>query len=327
MNNRRKLLLAAGAMATPLICFAQRQARKVARVGVLSPLTARAAEGVLGALRAGLVGLGWVEGRNLYIEVRYAEEKYDRLSTLASDLARSNVDVIVTGATPGALAALKATRTIPIVAVSTGDFVASGLVTSLARPGANLTGVTALGRELSVKRLSLLKETLPAITQVAVLSNRENPETSAMVSDLRAAARPLKIRLQVLEASTPTEIEKAFGVMTDHQIGPLLLLTDLTFYGHRELILDFVLKRSLPAIFPFEEMATNGGLMYYGASLIEMYRHAATYVDKILKGARPAELPVEQPTKFELVVNIRTAKKLGLAIPPEIMVQATRVIQ
>jgi putative ABC transport system substrate-binding protein len=327
MNNRRKLLLGVGAMATPFVCLAQGQVKKVARVGVLSPLTARAAEGVLGALRARLVEFGWVEGRNLYIEVRYAEEKYDRLSTLASELARSNVDVIVTGATPGALAALKATRTIPIVAVSTGDFVASGLVVSLARPGANLTGVTTLGRELSVKRLSLLKETLPAVTQVAVLANPENPETSVMVSDLRAAARSLKIRLQFLEARTLGEIEKAFGAMSDHQVGALLLLTDLTFYGHRTLIVDFALKRSLAAIFPFEEMATNGGLMYYGASLIEMYRHAATYVDKILKGARPAELPVEQPTKFELVVNVRTAKRLGLSIPPEIMVQATRVIQ
>ena len=329
ITNRRKLvvLLGAGTMATPLVCFAQGQARQVARIGVLSPLTARAAESVLGALRARLSEFGWVEGRNLHIEIRYAEEKYDRLSTLASELARNNVDVIVTGATPGALAALKATRTIPIVAVSTGDFVAAGLVVSLARPGANLTGVTALGRELSVKRLSLLKEALPAVAHVAVLANPDNPESSAMLNELRAAARSLKVRLQLLEARTLAEIEKAFAAMTDHQVGALMLLTDLTFYGHRALIVDFALKRSLPAIFPFEEMATNGGLLYYGASLVEMYRHAATYVDKILKGARPADLPVEQPTKFEFVINMKTAKRLGLTIPAEITVQATKVIQ
>lgn len=329
MIKRREfvLVVCAGVLPAPIIGYAQRQQGKTARVGILSPLNEAAAANIVKTLRESLRELGWVEGRNLAIEVRFADGRYDRLPVLAADLAHINLDVLVTGATSGALAAKKATTTIPIVAVTTGDPVASGLVASLARPGGNLTGVTALGRELSAKRLSLLKETLPGVSRVAVVSNPNNSETGAMLNELHPAARILGLQLHVLEVRGPTEFEQAFATLSRGQSEAVMVLTDPIFLTNRRLIVEHVSKRRLPAIYPFGEMVEAGGLMYYGAPLAEMYRRAAAYVDKILKGAKASELPVEQPTQFELAINLNTAKALGLAIPASVMIQATRIIK
>jgi len=330
MASRRKLVVLLGlgmVVTTPLVSFAQRQTGRMVRVGVLQPNTASFGAMFVAELRAGLRELGWVEGRNIAFEVRYADAKYERLPKLAAELVRSNVDVIVTGATPGALAAKQATAKIPIVAVSTGDFVASGLVASLAKPGGNLTGVTALGRELTVKRLALLKETVPGISRVAVLANPDNPEFAPMMKELAAASRKLGVHLQFLGVRTPNEFEQAFAATSENRLEAMLLLTDLIFATHGKAIVEFAKKRHLPTIYPFRELVGIGGLMYYGAPLTHMYRHAAVYVDKVLKGVRPADLPVEQPTKFDLAINMKTAEALRVSIPPSVMIQATRLIR
>ena len=329
MNNRRKLIVAFGAsaLAVPFASFAQPQTAKIARLGILSPLTAAVAAHNQEALREGLRDLGWVEGRNLVIENRFAEGRADRLPELATELVRLKVDVIVTGAFPGALAAKNATATIPIVMVTTGDPVASGLIGSLAHPGGNVTGVTALGRELSVKRLSLLKEAVPGVARVAVLSNPANPETGPMVKSLEVAARSLGVQLRVLEVRDPTEFEKAFATITKERAGAIMVLTDSLFYTHSKRIVELAAKSRLPATYGLRQNVDDGGLMFYGATLADMYHRAATYVDKILKGAKPTDLPVEQPTKFELVINMKTAKTLGIKIPNVIMLRADKVIE
>jgi putative ABC transport system substrate-binding protein len=329
MNNRRKLAIAlgAGALAAPFGLFAQPQAAKIARLGILSPLTATIAAHNLEALREGLRDLGWVEGRNLVIENRFGEGRADRLPELANELVRLKVDVIVTGAFPGALAAKNATTTIPIVMVTTGDPVASGLIGSLARPGGNVTGVTALGRELSVKRLSLLKETVAGVARVAVLSNPANPEDGPMVKSLEVAARSLGLQLRVIDVRDPTEFENAFATITKERAGAIMVLTDSMFYTHSRRIVELAAKSRLPTTYGVRQYVDDGGLMFYGATLADMYYRAATYVDKILKGAKPADLPVEQPTKFDFVVNMKTAKALGIKIPNSILVQATKIIE
>jgi putative ABC transport system substrate-binding protein len=329
MNNRRKLAIAlgAGALAAPFGLFAQPQAAKIARLGILSPLTATIAAHNLEALREGLRDLGWVEGRNLVIENRFGEGRADRLPELANELVRLKVDVIVTGAFPGALAAKNATTTIPIVMVTTGDPVASGLIGSLARPGGNVTGVTALGRELSVKRLSLLKETVAGVARVAVLSNPANPEDGPMVKSLEVAARSLGLQLRVIDVRDPTEFENAFATITKERAGAIMVLTDSMFYTHSRRIVELAAKSRLPTTYGVRQYVDDGGLMFYGATLADMYYRAATYVDKILKGAKPADLPVEQPTKFDFVVNMKTAKALGIKISNSILVQATKIIE
>ena len=329
MNNRRKLLgaLGASALTAPFGSFAQQQTGKIMRIGSLSPLSASAGAHNLEALRRGLRDLGWVEGRNIAIENRYAEGKYDRLPELAAELVRLKVDVIVTGSTPGALAAKNATTTIPIVMVTPGDPVASGLISSLAHPGGNLTGVTSLGRELSAKRLALLKEVVPRVTRVAVLTNPDNPETGPLVKSLEMAARSLGVQLRVLEVRGPTDFEKAFATITTERAGAIMVMTDILFHTHQRRIVELASKSRLPVMHGFREDVDAGGLMFYGATLADMNHRAATYVDKILKGAKPADLPVEQPTKFELIINMKTAKALGIAIPQSILLRADKVIE
>jgi putative tryptophan/tyrosine transport system substrate-binding protein len=320
------LLGGAAATAWPLAARAQ-QLIKVARIGRLSPLSVAAEAPMLAGLRQGLSELGWIDGQNLAFELRFAEGNLDRLPQLADELVRAKVDVIVTGSSPGASAAKNATSTIPIVMVTTGNPVESGLVASLARPGGNVTGVTALGQVLNVKRLELLKEAVPGVKRVAVLTNPASPYTEPFLQESEAAAHALGVEVRVVEAREPDELEKAFRAMVVERADALMVLADPMFITHRRVIVELAAKNRLPSIFGERGSVHAGGLMFYGASLPDMYRRAGTYVDKILKGAKPADLPVEQPTTFELAINLKTAKALGLELPWFLQQRADEVIE
>jgi putative ABC transport system substrate-binding protein len=270
--------------------------------------------------------LGYVEGGSIVIEYRFAEGKLERLSDLAAELVRLKVDVLVAaGGTPAASAAKRATTMIPIVMTNIGDPVAVGLVASLARPGWNVTGLSLLGPDTAGKRLELLKEVVPALSRVAVLWNPANPSHALHLKETLAAARALGVQVQSLEARGPEDFETAFKAARG--AGGILALGDPVYRLHRAAIIDLARRNRLPAIYEFRQYVAAGGLMSYGASLNDLYRRAAYYVDRILKGAKPADLPVEQPTKFELVVNMKTAKALGLTIPHSVLIRADQVIQ
>ncbi len=331
MIDRRKFLAGTGAvfLTAPLAADAQ-QSRRVFRIGILGNVPLTAPEGALlwGAFIQGLRELGYVEGQNITIEYRSSDGKYERLPDLAADLVRLKVDVIVVPAPQNALAAKNVTRTIPIVMASAGDPVADGLVASLARPGGNITGLSGLvGPEIGGKRLGLLKEAVPKVSRVAFLSNPANPPSAAYLGETKTAARSVKVQLQMLEAREPGEFERAFAAMTRERVDALLVLNDGMFLIHRTQIAVLAAKQRLPTMFGGREYVDAGGLMSYAASGRDNFRRAATYVDKILKGAKPADLPVEQPTKFELVINLKTAKALGLTIPPSLLQRADEVIQ
>ena len=270
---------------------------------------------------------GYVEEQNITLEPRYAEGKIERLAGFAAELVRLKADVIVVGSTPGIIAVKNTTGAIPIVMVTTGDPVAGGLVASLARPGGNITGLTALGQELSGKRLELLKEAVPKVSRVAVLSNPTNPDSGMSLKGMELAARALGVQFRVQEVHDPAELDKAFQATTREGAKALMVLPDAMFVSQRERIVTLSAKSRLPAMYPHEEFVDAGGLMFYGASLADMWRRAATYVDKILKGAKPADLPVEQPKKFALIINLKAAKQIGLTIPPNVLVRADRVIK
>lgn len=282
---------------------------------------------MLAGLRQGLSEFGWIEGRNLAFELRFAEGNLDRLPQLADDLVRANVDVIVTGSSRGALAAKNATSTIPIVMVVIGDPVQGGLIASLARPGGNLTGVAALGQVLNVKRLELLKEALPGVKRVAVLTNPTSPYTEPFIGESEAGARALGLEVRVVEARDPGDLDKAFGAIVNGRADALMVLPDPMFITHRRRILELTTEYRLPSTFGERESVHAGGLMFYGANLPDMYRRATIYVDKILKGAKPADLPVEQPTTFELAINLRTARALGLDVPATLLARADEMIE
>jgi putative ABC transport system substrate-binding protein len=279
------------------------------------------------ALRAGLRELGYVEGRSLSIEYRWADGHYERAPELAAELVRLKVEVLVTHGTPGTLAARGAAATIPIVMASAGDAVLSGLVASIARPGGNVTGTTFFNPELAAKRLELLKEALPRLNSAAVLSNPENP---GIRGPIRAAMEPrakaLKVELHWVEVRGPTEFGKAFKTMEGRRVGGLVVLEDGMLNVNVQPLAALAAARHLPSI-GIAEYAEAGGLMAYGVSFPEMYRRAAVFVDKILKGAKPGDLPIERPTKFELVVNLKTVKALGLTISPPLLQRADRVIE
>jgi len=280
----------------------------------------------LEAFRQGLRELGYVDGQNIAIESRWAEGKPDRLPALAADLVRSKVDVIVVGSGPITQAAQQATRTIPIVMSTVADPVGSGLVASLARPGGNVTGLTVMSPDLAGKQFQLLKEVVPKVSRVALLTNPDNPSSARFVREAEAAAQALGVRLQTLEARNPQEIDSAFAAMTRERAGALLILPDGVFLSQRRQIADLAVKRRLPSVYGPGGYAEAGGLMTYGANFHDLLRRAATFVDKILKGAKPADLPVAQPTKFELVINLRTAKAIGLTIPPSLLQRADQII-
>jgi len=281
---------------------------------------------LLEAFRQGLRELGYVEGQNIAIESRWAEGKDDRLPALAADLVRSKVDVIVAQSGAATQAAQQATRTIPIVMSLSNDAVGSGLVASLARPGGNVTGLTIMVPDLAGKQFQLLKEVIPKVSRVALLTNPANPASAPFLREAEAAARALGVRLQTLETRNPQEIDSAFAAMTRERAGALLILPDQIFVSQRRQIAELATKRRLPSVYGVREYAEAGGLMAYGANHIDLVRRAATFVDKILKGAKPADLPVEQPTKFELIINLRTAKAIGLTIPPSVLQRADQII-
>jgi len=323
--DRRRFLLTsmAGALAGPLAAEAQ-QVPKVARIGYLRT-SGDAGARLREAFRKGLRDLGYVEGRNVVIEYRVDEGKRERLPALVTELVALKVDVIVTGGTLHTLAAKQATTTLPIVFTSVGDPVGSGLVTSLARPGGNITGMSTLAQKLVGKCLEQLKQAVPGVSRVAVLrdehSGRDNLE------EAEGAARALGVQLQVVEARGPAEFDRAFSDMTRARAGALTVLPTAMFFIERGRLVDLAAKNRLPTVFPYREFVDIGGLMAYGPDLADLSRRAATYVDKILKGANPGDLPVEQPTKFDLVINLKTAKALGLTIPPSLLLRADQVIE
>jgi putative ABC transport system substrate-binding protein len=322
----RKLLLpilSLVILGTPLAANAQ-QAAKIPRIGYLSPAPDTP---LLEAFRQGLRDLGWVEGRNVAIEVRSAEGKYERLPELAAELVRLKMDVIFASTTPAALAAKHATTTIPIVIGFVADPIGSGLVASLARPGGNITGWTHLGRELRGKYLELLKEAVPGITRIGVLWNPTNPIHGPSMKDVKAAAQALNVQLHPVGVQDPKELESAFSAMARERVEALAVLPDGMFLAQGDRIIALAERSRLPAMYGVTELAKAGGLMAYGANFPEMYRRGASFVDRILRGAKPADLPIEQPTKFELVINLKTAKTLGLTIPQSLLIRADEVIQ
>ncbi len=328
--SRRTFLwgLTLGVLSAPLAAQGQ-QAAKIARIGYLHPNLAPGPH-QHEAFRQGLRDLGYVEGRNVVIEYRDAEGKFERLPALAAELVALKVDVIVAPNTLAALAVKQATRTLPIVFAVAADPVTSGLVTSLARPGGNVTGSSILSPELVGKGLERLKEAVPGVSRVAVLwqpgAVGERTERD-MLKEAEVAARTLGMRPQFVEARGPADCDGAFAEMTRARAGALTVLASTMFTLERRRLVDLAAKNRLPAMYPWRDFVDAGGFMSYGVNTTDMYRRAATFVDKILKGAKPGDLPVEQPTKFELVINLKTAKALGLTIPPSVLGRADHVIE
>ena len=322
----RRLTVALMLFATPLAAVAQ-QPEKVYRVGFLGSASGEGAyKDLLQGLRARLRELGYGEGR-IGFEYRFAEDKYDRLPGLAAELVRSKVDVILAHGSPAIRAAKEATRTIPVVMVGAGDPVGTGFVASLGRPGGNITGVSNIDALLAAKRLQLLKELLPQLSRVAVLRNPTNPSAEPQFRETSAAARSLGIETHLFDVRDPDELERAFSVMGKARVDALAVVADPMFLSLQKQIAALALSKRLPSVFARNENVEARGLMSYGPTLNDQFRLAVTYVDKILKGAKPGDLPVEQPTKFELVINLKTAKALSLTIPQSILLQADAVIQ
>jgi putative tryptophan/tyrosine transport system substrate-binding protein len=315
------VVLALGLLAAPLAAEAP-PAGKIPRVGILSQNSPLWED-----FRQGLRDLGYVEGRTIVIEYRWGEGSDERFPRLAADLARLGADVIVAWGTPATLAAKNATNTIPIVMTGNGDPVGTGLVASLARPGGNITGLSSLNPGLEAKRLELLKDLVPKLSHVAVLWNPANPLHDGLVREVKDTASRLGVRLELVGVQDSTEFDAAFATMKEKRPDALIVEPDNVFYFHRKRIVDFATKSRLPAVFTHREFADAGGLVVYGANYSALFRRAAIYVDKILKGAKPADLPVEQPTKFDLVINLKTAKALGLTIPRSVLVRADQVIE
>jgi putative ABC transport system substrate-binding protein len=330
MNNRRKLLimLGAGALVAPFGSFAQPPG-KVWRVGFLSPrhVDFLDSDSYYGPFRQGMRDLGYFDGKNLVIEWRSAEGKYERLPGLATELVNLKMDVIVTAGTPATSAAQKATTTIAIVMGSVGDPVGSGFIKSLARPAGNITGLSNMSGDVSPKQLEMLLDMVPKLSRLAVLVNPDNSSQTTVQKNLQAAARGTAVTILFLEARAPQEIENAFSIMAQKKAGAVIVMRDPSFNQHVRQIVERAAKQRLPLIGGIREYVEAGGLMSYGAAPADSYRRAATYVDKILKGAKPGDLPIEQPTKFEMVINGKTAKALGLKIPNSILVRADEVIE
>jgi putative ABC transport system substrate-binding protein len=324
--------LAGGLLVTPVATEAQPAAGKVYRVGMLwfgSSLNDPPVRLRFDAFQQGLREQGYMEGRNVAFEHRYARGKYELLPDLAAKLVSLKVDIIVTpGNPPATLAARQATSTIPIVFISAADQVASGFVTSLARPGGNITGGTSLvGPGLVGKRLELLQEAVPKVSRVAVLSNPTTPDARVFIGEAEVAARSLKVQLQIVEARRPADFVGAFAAMTKERASAILMQQDAIFLFNARQLAELAAKSRLPAMYGLREHVEAGGLMAYAASLAELSRRASTYVGKILQGAKPGDLPVEQATKFDLVINLKTAKALGLTIPPSLLQRADQVIE
>jgi len=325
---RRELifLLGGAALAWPLSARAQQKAMPV--IGFLSGTSPGPAAPNVAAFRQGLSATGYVEGQNIAIEYRWAEFRYDQLPRLAADLVGRPVDVIVTqGGIPPIQAAKSATSTIPIVFVVGVDPVALGLVASFARPGGNLTGLSMLTAELNPKRLELLSELVPQAGVIALLVNPNNPRAARLIADMQEAARAMGVQLPILKAGSETEIDAAFASLVELHAGALVVGNDPFFNNRREQLVALASRHAVPAIYEWREFAASGGLISYGTSLTSVYRQSGIYAGKILNGAKPADLPVQQPTKFELVINLKTAKALGLTVPQSILARADEVIE
>jgi putative tryptophan/tyrosine transport system substrate-binding protein len=318
------VLLVGLVLASVHLAEAQQQA-KLVKIGWLGTRSVSAP--ALELFRRELRALGYVDGKNIIFEYRYAEGKLDRLPGLADELVRLKVDVLLAPATPAAVAAKNATKTIPIVFYSGSDPVAAGLVDSLARPGGNITGFTTISTVLVGKRLELLKETVPKLSRVAALWNPQDPGSVRQWKESQLPARELGLQLHSMEVSSADKFEGAFTEATRANSTALVPMGSPFFYSNQKQIVELAAKHQLPAIYPSGEFVVSGGLMSYGADEAEPYRRAAVFVDKMLKGAKPADLPVEQPTKFELMINLKTAKALRLTIPPVVMMRATKVIK
>ena len=319
------MVLAVSAILMVSMSAEAQQAGKVPRIGILAPgSSALPTSAYHDSFRQGLRELGYIEGRNIFIEIRYAEGKQNRLSDIATELVKLKVDVIVTATRPGVLAAKNATSAIPIVFAAMGDPVRAGLVSSLARPGGNITGLSIIETQLFGKRLELLKETSPKITRIAQFRDATSPGTE---SEMQATASVLGLQLQSLELGSAKDFDAAFEAILKERAQALTATANPVISINQQRIVAFAAKNRLPAIYPYSESIDAGGLMFYGVSFSDLFRRAATYVDKILKGAKPADLPVEQPTKFEFVINLKTAKQIGLTIPPNVLARADKVIR
>jgi len=327
MSKKIMLTILATAMFALVNLSEAQQATKIPRIGLLLTGTLSSSSYSLEAFRNGLRDLGYVEGKNILVEYRYAEGKPDRLPSLAAELVRLKVDVIVTTGTPPSQAAKTATTTIPIVMALISDPVGAGLVASLARPGGNITGLSSISQDLSGKRLELLKEAIPKVSRVGVLYDPNDPAKVAEFKEIEVAARPLGVHLQSLEVRSLDELESAFKAATRGKATALLVLPTTILSTRTKQIAELAAKNRLPTMFATSQYMDAGGLMSYGPDYTDLWRRAATYVDKILKGAKPADLPVEQPMKFELVINLKTAKQIGLTIPPNVLARADKVIK
>ena len=303
------------------------QPGKIPRIGFLGNSTAALEENLVEPFRQGLHDLGYVEGRNILIEYRWAEGKYERFPTLIAELIALKVDVIVTAGTPASLAVKKATTSIPLVMIAVGDPVGTGLITSLAHPGGNITGLTSIAGDLEGKRLELLREVVPGLSHVAVFWNPASPFQVVAEKEVQAAARVLRMKVLSLGVQAQEQLDNAFATIRRERPGALLVLADRLFLHNRARIMDFATQNHLPGVHAYVELVEAGGLMSYGPSYADMHKRAAIYVDKILKGRKPADLPVEQPMKFEFVVNLKAAKQIGLTIPPNVLARADKVIK
>jgi putative ABC transport system substrate-binding protein len=303
------------------------QPKKVPRIGYLGATSRSINPARVEAFRQGLRELGYVEGKNIVIEYRYAEGKLDRLPALAAELVGLKVDIIVMGGPAATRSAKQATATIPIVMAYDDDPVGSGFVASLARPGGNITGLSTLAPEISGKQLELLREIVPKLSRVAVLGNAIQPGNPQALREINLAADAFGVQLQYLEVGGPKDIDTVFRAASKGRADAVLVLGNPTLFSQRRQLADLAVKSRLPAIYNRPEYVEDGGLVFYGPSYIDLYRRAATYVDKILKGTKPADLPVEQPKKFEFIINLKAAKQIGLTIPPNVLVRADKVIK
>jgi len=320
-------LLISALLSTASLVHPQQQPTKTPRIGYLIGQSLSTGSGRIEALRQGLRELGYVEGKNIVIELRFAEENPDRFPALVAELMRLKVDVIVTAGPIPTRAAKEATSTIPIVMGFDNDPVGNGFVASLARPGGNITGLSTLAPELSGKQVELLKEIVPKLSRVAVLGTSTNPGHAQVLKELELAAGALKVKLEYLDVLDPKDIETAFRAAKKGRADAVLVLAIPVVAAHRAQITDLAVKNGLPAIYPNSLYVDAGGLMTYSASITDLDRRAAVFVDKILKGRKPADLPVEQPMKFELIINLKSAKQIGLTVPPNLLVRADRVIR
>jgi putative ABC transport system substrate-binding protein len=327
MMRRRQLLIALGAAALAMPFASRAQQQRVYRIGFLGNSTAALEANLVGPFRDGLRDLGYIEGRNIVIEYRWAEGKYERFPDLIAELVARKVEVIVTAGTPAALAVQRAAATIPLVMVAVGDPVSTGLVASLARPGGTSTGLTSIAPDLEGKRLELLMEVVPKLSHVSFLLNPGNAFHVGSEKQARAAANVLHIDVRFVGVREDSDFDHAFDAILTERPDAFIVLADRVFLHNRARIVDFAARNRLPAVYPYRELVEAGGLMSFGPNYAEMHRRAAAYVDKILKGAKPADLPVEQPTKFELIINLKPAKVLGLTIPQSLLVRADEVIK